>query len=41
MDAAKARAKVLVEQAQDVLSPYGIKAVPLRAVAQYVIERDK
>lgn len=41
MDAAKARAKVLVEQAQDVLSPFGAKAAPLRAVAQYVIERDK
>ena len=41
MDAAKARAKLLVEQAQDVLSPYGTKAAPLRAVAQYVIERDK
>ena len=41
MDAAKARAKVLVEQAQDVLSTYGTKAAPLRAVAQYVIERDK
>lgn len=41
MDAAKTRAKVLVEQAQDVLSPFGAKAAPLRAVAQYVIERDK
>lgn len=41
MGAAKARAKLLVEQAQDVLSPYGIKAAPLRAVAQYVIERNK
>lgn len=41
MDAAKARAELLVEQAQDVLSPYGTKAESLRAVAQYVIERDK
>jgi len=41
MDTAKVRAKLLVEQAQDVLSSYGTKAAPLRAVAQYVIERDK
>lgn len=41
MDAAKAHAGLLVEQAQDVLSSYGVKAAPLRAVAQYVIERDK
>jgi len=38
---AKHRAKLLVEQANDVLSPYGAKADALRAVAQYVIERDK
>ena len=41
LDAAKLRARSLVEQAQDVLSSYGAKADALRAVAQYVIERDK
>lgn len=41
LEAAKVRAASLVEQAQDVLSPYGAKADGLRAVAQYVIERDK
>ncbi len=41
LDEAKHRAKLLVEQANDVLSPYGAKADALRAVAQYVIERDK
>jgi farnesyl diphosphate synthase len=41
LDAAKLRARTLVEQAQDVLSSYGPKADALRAVAQYVIERDK
>lgn len=41
LEEAKARARLLVEQAQDVLSPYGVKAEPLRSVAQYVIARDK
>jgi farnesyl diphosphate synthase len=41
LDGAKARAQALVEQAQDVLSPYGAKADTLRSIAQYVIERDK
>lgn len=41
LSGAKARARALVAQAQDVLSPYGAKADTLRAVAQYVIERDK
>jgi farnesyl diphosphate synthase len=41
LDAAKLRARSLVEEAQDVLSSYGAKADALRAVAQYVIERDK
>jgi farnesyl diphosphate synthase len=41
LDAAKLRARTLVEQAQDVLSSYGPKADALRAVAQYVVERDK
>lgn len=41
LEGAKERATALVEQAKDVLSPYGAKADTLRAVAQYVIERDK
>ena len=41
LEAAKQRAAKLIEQAQDVLSPYGAKADTLRAVAQYVIERNK
>lgn len=41
LEAAKARARSLVEQAETVLSPYGAKAEPLRSVAQYVIARDK
>jgi len=41
LDAARARAQALVEQAKDVLSPYGAKADTLRAVADFVIERDK
>lgn len=41
LDVAKAKAKTLVEEAQDVLTPYGDKAHALRAVARYVIERDK
>jgi len=41
LDGAKARAGSLVEQAQDMLSPYGVKADTLRSLAQYVIERDK
>ena len=41
LEAAKQRAATLIEQAQDELSPYGAKADTLRAVAQYVIERNK
>ncbi len=41
LEGAKERATALVELAKDVLSPYGTKADTLRAVAQYVIERDK
>lgn len=41
LEEAKAQARSLVEQAQDVLSQYGTKAEPLRSVAQYVIARDK
>jgi len=41
LDAAKARAQGLVDQAKDVLSPYGAKADTLRAVADFVIQRDK
>ena len=41
LDGAKAQAGSLVEQAQDMLSSYGVKADTLRSLAQYVIERDK
>ena len=41
LEGAKEQAAALVELAKDVLSPYGTKADTLRAVAQYVIERDK
>jgi len=41
MDEAKARARALVEEAQDALAPYGARADVLRAVARFVIERDK
>lgn len=41
LDVAKSRAKSLVEQAIDVLIPFGAKAEPLRSVAEYAIERDK
>lgn len=41
LDAAKKRAKSLVEEARDMLSPYGERAGPLRDVAQYVIDRDR
>ncbi len=41
LDVAKLRAKSLVEQAIDVLIPFGAKAEPLRSVARYAIERDK
>jgi farnesyl diphosphate synthase len=41
LEAAKMRAKSLVEQARDMLSPYGEGAAPLRQVADYVISRDR
>lgn len=41
LDAAKIRAKSLVEQASDMLSPYGEGASALRQVAQYVVSRDR
>ncbi|UWQ99374.1 polyprenyl synthetase family protein [Rhodobacteraceae bacterium S2214] len=41
LDAAKRRAKVLVDEACDALSPYGNDAEPLRDAARYVITRDK
>ncbi|WP_298259180.1 polyprenyl synthetase family protein [uncultured Litoreibacter sp.] len=40
MDAAKARAKELVVQACDALSPYGDGANNLKAAARFVIDRD-
>lgn len=41
LEAAKLRAKSLVEQASDMLSPYGEGAAALRQVAQYVVSRDR
>ncbi|MEO9864033.1 MAG: polyprenyl synthetase family protein [Yoonia sp.] len=41
LDAAKRRAKVLVDEACDALSPYGNDAETLRDAARYVITRDK
>ncbi|CAM9921395.1 unnamed protein product [Chrysoparadoxa australica] len=40
MDGAKAEAKRLVEIARKSLEPYGEKADPLRAIADYIIERE-
>lgn len=40
MDAAKARAVELAEQAQDALAPYGPRAENLRQAAQYTITRS-
>ncbi|MGY6548684.1 MAG: polyprenyl synthetase family protein [Roseinatronobacter sp.] len=40
LDGAKARARDLVAQAQDALSPYGAAAGPLREAAQFVISRQ-
>ena len=41
LDAAKARAKSLVEEADAALTPYGNKAENLREAARFVISRDK
>ncbi len=41
LEAAKIRAKSLVEQASDMLSPYGEGAAALRQVARYVVSRDR
>lgn len=41
LDAAKRRAKALVDEACDALSPYGNDAETLRDAARYVITRDK
>jgi farnesyl diphosphate synthase len=41
LEAARIRAKSLVEEASDMLSPYGGGAAALRQVAQYVISRDR
>ena len=41
LEAAKIRAKSLVEEASDMLSPYGEGAAALRQVAQYIINRDR
>lgn len=40
MEAAKARALQLVEEAEAALDPYGEKAAVLRALARYIITRD-
>nr|WP_300983236.1 farnesyl diphosphate synthase [Roseicyclus sp.] len=41
LDAAKARAEALVAAAEAALTPYGEKAHHLRALARYIVERDK
>ena len=41
LEAAKARAKALVEEADAALSPYGDKAQSLRDLAHYIVTRDK
>lgn len=41
LEAAKIRAKSLVEEASDMLSPYGDGALALRQVAEYVVSRDR
>ncbi|ARE40820.1 Octaprenyl diphosphate synthase [Rhodovulum sp. P5] len=40
LDGAKARAKALVEEAEDALAPFGEKADTLRATARFVIARE-
>ncbi|WP_460273052.1 polyprenyl synthetase family protein [Celeribacter sp. ULVN23_4] len=40
LDAAKARAEALVDEACAALSPYGTRAEPLRDVARFVISRE-
>ncbi|WP_078059292.1 polyprenyl synthetase family protein [Tropicimonas marinistellae] len=41
LDAAKARAAALVEEAETALSPFGATAEPLREAARFVIAREK
>jgi farnesyl diphosphate synthase len=41
LDAAKARATALVEEACDALTPYGDRSQSLQALARYIISRDK
>ena len=41
LDAARARARLLVDEAQAALSPYGERAQSLRELAQYIVERDR
>ena len=41
LDGAKARAEALVAAAEAALAPYGEKAHHLRALARYIVERDK
>jgi farnesyl diphosphate synthase len=41
LEQAKSRARELVEQACDTLSPYGAKAVTLQDAARFVISRDR
>lgn len=41
LDGAKARAEALVAAAEAALTPYGEKAHHLRALARYIVERDK
>ena len=41
LEESKAHAKNLVDQAQDALAEFGAKADPLRAIAAYIINRDR
>lgn len=40
LDGAKVRAQELLDEAQDVLSCFGDKAAPLRAIATYIVQRN-
>ena len=40
LDAARARARDLVAEAEDALAPYGEKAQTLRDLARYIVDRD-
>ena len=41
LDESRNRAKVLIEEAKDVVSPWSAKSQPLIALANYIISRDR